>query len=153
MILTRKIELLIAEEDESLRKNKWAYLRDLGRQVFRAANLIVSNQYFNEAFKDRILLTDEVLSSKREKLDADIEKLSAKMKSEPDASKKEKLSAKRKKHYSQWNKLNTEARLKAEELYVTSEKNTTYQLTGKEFPDMPSYIRSSLNDQITKNFK
>jgi len=50
------------------------------------------------------------------------------------------------------NKLTTESRLKAEELYTTSEKNTTYQLMGKEFPNMPSHIKASLNDVITKNF-
>lgn len=152
MIITKRIELLIDEDDETRRKEIWKYLRELENQVFHAANLIISNQFFNHIFKERIVLTDEELSTKREKLDSDIEKLNNKIRSESDTDKKETLTKKRKKLFSQKNKLTTEARLKAEELYTTGEKNTTYQLISKEFPNMSSYIRASLNDVVTKNF-
>ncbi len=52
MIVTRKIELLIAEDDKDKRRDIWNYLRSLEMDTFRAANLIVCYQYFNDTFKD-----------------------------------------------------------------------------------------------------
>ena len=80
MIITRKIELWIKEDDQDLRNGIWKTIRDYGYMVFNAANRIVTNQLFNQTFTDRIVLTDEEFSVKREKIERDIDKLSEKLK-------------------------------------------------------------------------
>ena len=61
MLITRKIELWVQNEDKAKRSEVWAYLRKLNNDVFRAANLIITNQHFNDFFKQRIVLNDEEL--------------------------------------------------------------------------------------------
>ena len=152
MYITRKIELWVKEDDKNLRNEIWRTIRDYEHMVFKSANLIVTNQLFNQTFTDRIVLTDEELSVKREKIERDIDKLNEKLKDEKDDTKKDKLKENRNKLYRQINQLSTEARKMAEEFYTTSEKNTTYQLIRKEFPTLPSHISASLNDMVTKNY-
>ena len=69
MYITRKIELWIKEDDKGLRNEIWKIVRDYEHMVFKSANLIVTNQLFNQTFTDRIVLTDEELSVKREKIE------------------------------------------------------------------------------------
>ena len=152
MYITRKIELWVKEDDKNLRNEIWRTIRDYEHMVFKSANLIVTNQLFNQTFTDRIVLTDEELSVKREKIERDIDKLNEKLKDEKDDTKKDKLKENRNKLYRQINQLTIEARKMAEEFYTTSEKNTTYQLIRKEFPTLPSHISASLNDMVTKNY-
>jgi hypothetical protein len=80
MLITRKIELWVDGEDKAKRSEVWSYLRKLNTDVFHAANLIVSNQYFNESFKQRIILTDAELKVKAKKADEEIKKLTEAMK-------------------------------------------------------------------------
>ena len=49
--------------------------------------------------------------------------------------------------------MSAKAREQAETFYTTGEKNSTYQLLGREFPDMPSHIKASLNDVIVEKYK
>ena len=91
MYITRKIELWVKEDDKNLRNEIWRTIRDYEHMVFKSANLIVTNQLFNQTFTDRIVLTDEELSVKREKIDRDIDKLSEKLKGEKDDTKKDKI--------------------------------------------------------------
>jgi IS605 OrfB family transposase len=152
MYITRKIELWIKEDDKGLRNEIWKIVRDYEHMVFKSANLIVTNQLFNQTFTDRIVLTDKELSVKKEKIERDIDKLNKKLKGEKDDTKKKKIKNNRNKLYRQINQLTIEARKMAEEFYTTSEKNTTYQLIRKEFPTLPSHISASLNDIVTKNY-
>lgn len=85
--------------------------------------------------------------------ESEIKDLTAEIKSCKDKKKKEELTAKRKKLYSAQNMLTKEARIKAEQLYLTSETNSTYQLLGKHFPEMPSTIRTSVNMDANQSFK
>ena len=66
MYITRKIELWVKEEDKNLRNEIWRTIRDYEHMVFKSANLIVTNQLFNQTFTDRIVLTDEELSVKKD---------------------------------------------------------------------------------------
>ena len=152
MYITRKIELWVKEDDKDRRNEVWRTIRDYEHMAFKSANLIVTNQLFNQTFTERIVLTDEELSVKREKIERDRDKLNEKLKEEKDDTKKDKLKENRNKLYRQINQLTTEARKMAVEFYTTSEKNTTYQLIRKEFPTLPSYISASLNDTVTKNY-
>lgn len=151
MLITRKIELRVIGENGK-KNNDWQYLRSLDNDVYKAANLIVSNQYFNRFFSERILLSDEELSSSRKKLEKEIAALKEKSKSVSEEKDIIKIKKDIDKKWKAINSLNKEAREKAVEFYTTGEQNTTYQMITKFFPDMPSYVAASLNDTINKNF-
>lgn len=152
MILTRKIQLHVLGTPEE-KNTSWKYIRSLSKDVFKAYNLVTSNQYFNEMFTERIRKTDPELTEKDKELERDINELTAEIKKCKDKEEKEKLLAKRKKLYKAQNMLNKEARIKAEQLYLTSETNSTYQLLNKHFPDMPSAVKANVNMDATKSYK
>ncbi|MGD1045510.1 MAG: transposase [Bacteroidota bacterium] len=152
-IITRKIELWINEEDTEKRKQVWRTLRQLSNDVFRAANLIVSNQYFNETFKQRIVWSDEKLNEERKRIQALIKIIYDKLKQSEDDEKTTKLQTELEKLNKKKGHLTLEARNEAEALYATGEKNSKYRILAEEFPDMPSHIRAPLNDQVTNKFK
>lgn len=152
-IITRKIELWIDEQDAEKRNLAWRYLRQLSNDVFRAANLIVSNQYFNDTFKQRIVWTDEKLSEKAQEIKEDYKKTLEAKKKEADEAAAEKLQKKLEKLTKAKATLTLEARTEAEAFYVTGEKNSTYQMLADEFPDMPSYIKAALNNAVVDKFK
>lgn len=152
MILTRKIELRVLGSPEEKNAN-WKYLRELSKDVFKAYNLVTSHQYFNDVFNDRIRKSDPELKEKDSELEKEIKELTSLMKACKDKEKREELSTKRKKLYKAQNMLAKEARIKAEQLYLTSETNSTYQLLSKHFPEMPSAIRTTINMDAVQAFK
>lgn len=48
MLITSKIELHISDGDTEKRKEQWKFLRMLDSEIYLAANLIVTNQLFND---------------------------------------------------------------------------------------------------------
>lgn len=152
-IITRKIQLVVVEEDKQRKNEIWSYLRKLSNDTYRAANLIISNQFFNDTFRQRIMLTDEELNQQHEKLKEEIDKLYAVLRTTDDETARAAIEAKIEKKQEVRNNLNKKARERAETLYTTGEKNSTYQLLKREFPDMPSYIKASLNDVIVEKYK
>lgn len=152
MILTSKIELRVVGSQEE-RDAAWKYLRELNQDVFKAYNLVISNQYFNQMFTERIRKTDDELMKKNNEVEDGIEELTQAIKKCKDKDEKAKLTDKRKKLYKAQNMLNNEARVKAEQMYLTSEENSTYQLLGKAMPDMPSTIRTSINSDAVAAFR
>ena len=58
MLITRKIELLIYEEEKEIRKERWKFLNILNVEMYRAANLIVTNQLFNDFYENRLINND-----------------------------------------------------------------------------------------------
>jgi putative transposase len=151
MIITRKIELRVIGDEDKKTAN-WKYLRELENVVYKSANLIVSNQYFNRFFSERIVLTDEELSDGRKKLEKEIEGLKEKLKNVTDEKEIEKIKREKDKKWKSINSLTKEAREKAVEFYTTSEQNTTYRMIVKMFPDLSSYVAASLNHMINKYF-
>jgi hypothetical protein len=152
MIITRKIQLLVIEENNEKKKQIYTFLRKLSRDVFKAYNCVMSNQYFNDIFKQRIAKTDEELLHREKKLTEEVDKLTKEMAACEDKAGKAVIKKKRADVYKEINMLSREARQKAEELYTTSEQNSTYQLISKEFPEIPSSIRSVLNMDAVKQF-
>lgn len=152
MIITRKIELYVQGSAEE-KSAAWKFLRTLSKQVYKAYNMVVNHQYFNELLVERISKTDEELTDKATEIENSIAKLTEQLIAEKDADAKKKLKEKRNVFYKQQQALAKEARAKAVELYLTSEQNVTYQLLGKEFPDMPSSVRTVLNMDAVGQFK
>lgn len=152
MIITRKIQLIPIGDNAEEKNATWAAVRKLSLDVFKAANLIVNHQFFNELLLERLSKTDPELAQRSKKLQTDIEKLTIEMGSEKDATAKEKIAAQRKKLFADQNMLNKEARNKMIQLLATSQQNSTYQEIGKHFADMPSQIKSALNMEVVHGF-
>src|SRR3990167_8183108 len=153
MIITRKIELWVQGDTKEEKNSAWNFLRQLSRDVCKAYNLVTSNQYFNELFTERIRKTDDELADKDEKLDTEIKKLGKEIKDCKDKEGKKKLTEKRRELFKAQNMLNRKARKKAESMYLTSAQNTTYQLLGAKFPDMPSAVRACVNMDASQAFR
>ncbi len=136
MIITRKIELWLSEDDNELRKAKWSYLKELNDEVYRAANFIVNNQYFNEILENRVIMQDTRLID----IDSEIRKLY-------------KSREKNKEKIDELKKIKKIRYQEAKNFYQTSKQNVTYQLTSREFPNIPANIVTSLNASIIKTLK
>lgn len=153
MIITRKIQLLIDEPEKEKFIEKWKYMRQLSKEVFLAANTVINNLYFNDAFVGRILLTDEELKSKSETIESDIKKITKEMVSEKDGEKKAKLKIKRAKMYKVQNGLVKEAREKMQEFYIRSQSTELYHIIGNTFPEMPSQVSSCIAKNCEADYK
>jgi len=136
MLITRKIELLISEQDKEIRKEHWKFLNILNVEIYRAANLIVTNQLFNDFYENRYINKDGELVH----IDSRIRSLYRNKKR--NAEEIEELKEKKKECWEE-----------AKKFYSTSKENTTYQLTSRNFPEIPSYIVTALNDNIWKTLK
>ncbi|MEW5799040.1 MAG: transposase [Bacteroidota bacterium] len=113
----------------------------------------MSNQFFNDSFRQRIMLTDEELSQQNEKLKKEIDKLYTTLRITSDDTVRATIEAKVQKKQEARNNVSAKARKQAEAYYATGEKNSTYQLFEREFPDMPSYIQASLNNVVVNKYK
>src|ERR1039457_1098613 len=153
MIITRKIQLIVDEPEKEKFTIAWRKLRTLDNTVFRAANLIVRNKYLDETFVDRIILTDDELSSSNDKLDKELLKLNNKISESETKEEKDKLKLKTQAIYNAKKQLTTEAREKAAAFYLKNPKTESYHLVNKHYPEMPSYVSAALNDQILNILK
>ncbi len=136
MLITRKIELYIQEPDKQIRTEHWKFLRFLDSEIYRAANLIVTNQLFNDFFENRLITKDDKLIH----IDSRIRSLYRNKEANSD----------------EINKLKEEKKKKwedAKKFYATSKQNVTYQLTSRDFPDIPGNIVTTLNATIIKTLK
>ncbi len=148
---TRKIQLLVNPPDIN---EKWAKIRKMEADTFRGANLIMSNQYFNDTFRERIVFNDKKLAAERKKLDNEISKIQAQVKEKNLSEKVKKTKKERlKKLYLQKKNLDKKAREKAEIFYTTGEKNSTYKLLGEHYPELPSYVKAALNNLVANKYK
>jgi len=136
MLITRKIELLIYEEEKEIRKERWKFLNILNSEMYRAANLIVTNQLFNDFYENRLINND----GKLEHIDSRIRSLYRNK--EKNAEEIEKLKEKKTKRWKE-----------AKKFYDTSKQNVTYRITSRDFPQIPANIVTSLNATIVKNLK
>lgn len=133
----------IHEEDESRRTEIWDFLRFLDGYVYRAANLIVSHQYFNDFYEDRILVNDEEIGSFSE----EIRRRYSKLRQIRDGEEKGFLQAEIERLKLQEKESKEKAR---SDFYKMTRQGTTYKLLSKQFPEIPSDILSCLNIQIYK---
>ncbi|MBM4165940.1 MAG: IS200/IS605 family element transposase accessory protein TnpB [Ignavibacteria bacterium] len=140
MVITRKIELWIAEEDKTKRNETWDFLRMLDKEIFRAANVVVNNQYFNDFYEERIIQQDEKIGDVSKKIRLLYSKLRK-------ANDEEQQSLQNEIEILKEQKKESQTRVRSE-FYKTSKQNTTYQILTKQFPEIPSDILTCLNNQI-----
>lgn len=147
MLITRKIEIYFNSETKEEYDEYWIKLRDLERDTFKAANFIVNNQFFNEIIDERLLFMDDKTSQKRLDIGEKISDIYKKKSLSEEESKKQ-----RDKLYKELNELTKESRIFAKDFYLKSKQNSTYELITKEFPNLGSYVASSLNQSIVSVF-
>lgn len=146
MIITRKIELWLSDEDKNKRNEQWAYLRALNDDVFKAANLIVNHQYYNEIHKERLVM------SELQVIDKAVKALKEEQKATKDKAQKEKFKEEITEHTKKRYALVNAAKKQLEAEAGTSQQNTTYQIVGEHFPNMPSHVQAELNNSISSLF-
>lgn len=136
MYITRKIELHISESDPEKRLEQRKYLGMLDAEIYRAANLIVTNQLFNDYYENRVINKDGTLTH----IDSRIRSLYRNK--EKNA---EEINTLKEMKKERWDE--------AKKFYETSKQNITYQLTSRDFPDIPGSIVTALNASIIKTLK
>lgn len=142
-IITRKIELWIAEDDKEKRIAIRNTLRELNNNIFRAANLIVNNQLYNRFSESRFVSKNNVLID----LDFEIRKSYGKHVKEKDPDLKKIL----KNELDKLKKQKSETQDVAYKKYGQSKQNVTYQITSRNFSDIPANIVTCLNSQVYSN--
>jgi len=130
------IELLISEQDKEIRKEHWKSLNILNAEIYRAANLIVTNQLFNDFYENRYINKKGELKH----LDSQIRSLY--MNKEKNVKEIKELKEKKKERWEE-----------AKKFYDTSKQNVTYRITSRDFPQIPAGIVTALNTTIVKNLK
>ena len=146
MIITRKIQLLLIEDDKTRYNEQWAYLRTLNDDVFKAANLVVNNQFYNEIYKDRLVMAD------LQAIDKATTALKDQQKATKDKTEKDRLKEAILVQFKKRSALKASAATQLKEEAGTSQQNMTYQIITEHFPNMPSYVRNALNNTITSVF-
>lgn len=152
MIQTRQIQLLINEDNKSKINDHWNTIRQLQKDVAKAANSIVANMFFTDEFTKRIILNDAELLERQEKNNIEIEEKIKAKKEEKDEQKKEKIDEEIKKLRTKNAKLTSEARQQAAEFYYKNESTDYYQKCSKEYPLLPSYVVASLVQKTMKEY-
>ncbi|MBK7378306.1 MAG: transposase [Ignavibacteriales bacterium] len=132
MLITRKIELHISEADPELRKEHWKYLSFLNSEIYKAANLIVTNQLFNNFLENRVVDADGNVMDIGKRI------RSLYRNKDKNADEIEKLKAAK-----------LELRTEVKKFYLKSKQNTTYSITSHNFPEIDASIITTLNAQIT----
>ena len=60
MNITRKIEIAVIAESKEEKDKVWAFLRKLNSDIFRAANQIISDQFFQDSFEKKVIQPDKI---------------------------------------------------------------------------------------------
>lgn len=132
MVITRKIEIYVHEEDKEQKK---AYMHTLyvwRDAVRKAANMIVSHKFVQQNVRDFMYLQDDILARVLEE--------------DPDRRVKNKKTGKETVKYNVSDTLKKEKGL--------SEQNTTYRLVSSFLKGVvPSDIYTCLNQSVSKTFK
>jgi len=60
MNITRKIEIAVIAESKEEKDKVWAFLRKLNSDIFRAANQIISDQFFQDSSEKKVIQPDKI---------------------------------------------------------------------------------------------
>lgn len=135
MIQTRHIELWV-HGDKDVRIETWKFLRMLDNTVYRAANIIINEQNFNNYYENRVVNEDGTIININNEIKKLYRKKSKLSKDEFD-SELSMLQAKKAEIKSSF--YNGKGK---------SKQNTTYRIINIQFPEIPSEMRSCLNNSI-----
>jgi IS605 OrfB family transposase len=149
MIITRKIEIGVDRSDEEKYKEAWNFINYHDNNIYKAANDIVSHQYFNYELRNRLKLGIPQYKVLKKELDKIVEQELE----TTDKEKKKGLSDSKKRIYGEMKPLDEEINEKFKEILNTSVQNSTYQVISDRYPHIHSNIRNTLNATIQKTYK
>jgi IS605 OrfB family transposase len=132
--------------DKETQNDIYQRLRELNREVFRAANLTMSHLHFLESFENQFLQRDKMLENEILKLKQDKKKAN-KEKNEQEGTRLDELRQ-------QQSLLRKEAQEKVKVfLEGKSRDNAAYMFLQSEFPLLSSYVRGNIAKTVTDKFK
>jgi putative transposase len=153
-VITRKIELYIPDGEHKDRH--WQMLRQLSYDGYKAANLVVNHQFAGEALVNRIASINAKRHLERESIAQELTVLTESLLTTSDTKTLAKLrkeqDLQRKKLQEADKSIRKEAQQEAQKFYEGSKQNSTYQVLGAEFPQMPSYLRGAINKRVVQEY-
>lgn len=162
-VSTRHIQILINSSDKEERNKHYGMLRFYAEQCVQAANFVVNQQHINFNIKERIKLYNPDVNLKYEVIEQEFQELEKEFKTSSNKERKVDIKNRKKELFEQKKILDKSLDDLQKEFYsksgTTSKgenapvQNSTYQLIAKKFPELPSYVRASLNDNVFKNLK
>lgn len=151
MIVTRKIEIAVISDSPDKKSDDWTFIRKLDQNIYLAANELISDKWFHEAFIEKIIEPDQVKIKNYQNQIVDLKKEFTGKKTND-----KKLQTKIDRCYKAINKLNSEARLKAQEelktLYQTSVQNKSWQMVRQKYEYFTTYITDALTQKVNNDF-
>lgn len=154
MVVTRKIEIFVLEDDNTKRKEHYTFLRNLERDVFKAANEIISDQWLVDRITTRIAEPDTLKISE---LESQISELYAAMKLTSDDAQQKRLEreieATKKKRNKIFLEAKIEAQAKLQELVGVKSQQMSWQLVMAKYPEFRSAIVDPLVQQVTSIYR
>ncbi|GAB4114081.1 MAG: hypothetical protein OHK0057_22740 [Thermoflexibacter sp.] len=133
--------------DKEAQNEVWRNLRNINRDVFKAANLLMSHLHFVEAFEHQFMQTDRILE--KEMLDRENKKKNKKLNAqqiETIAQEIAEIKQKRK-------ELKIEVAEKVKIFYNGKNESFAYNFIRHEYPQIPSYSVSILVKTVQNKFK
>jgi hypothetical protein len=151
LLVTRKIELAVLGEQEE-KNTGWQFLRKLDREVWRAANQIISDQWFYETFEDKVVNPDQARLSL---LDEQINQAYDTRRTAPEKEQKqidkqiEGLKRDRNKLLTEAKK---EAKTKLKALFEVSRNQLSYRMIASKYSDWGSNVYDALSGKVNQDF-
>ncbi len=151
--ITRKIQITPNTKIQSEKDEYYSKLRYLSDECCKMANFIVNQQHINHSMQERIVLSDENLKNQQFLLDSQLSDLNYQFKLTRDKILKEKIKSQKIQVYEQQRELKNIIQQKFDNFLGCSIQNTTYRLLKEKFPNISSNIRTSINQNVYKNYK
>jgi IS605 OrfB family transposase len=148
MVITRKIEIGVERINEDSYQKAWNTITYLDDHVYKAANTVVSHQYFNNELKMRMQTAHpeyRKLKKQIDKIDRDIIDTTKKQDKEP-------LKTERKELFAKLKLYDNEINEQYKTWLNTSVQNSTYQVVSELYPNIQSNIRTNINAVVQKNY-
>jgi len=151
MIVTRKIQIAVLG-DQNEKNRAWEFIRQLDNDVFKAANQIISDQWFYDAFEEKVM---EVDKAKIQAIDDQINNLYKDRKGlkgkQTDKVDKNIQSLKKQK-----NKITSDARnsarAKLKELFEVGRQQLSWRMIAAQYPEWGSIVFDALVQRINKDY-
>ncbi|MDO1449623.1 hypothetical protein Q0590_25320 [Rhodocytophaga aerolata] len=152
-IITRKLELAVI--GQSAEKNQaWAFLRQLDREVFRAANQIISDQWFYSTFENKLVKSDALKIATMETL---IEQEIKVLKEAGEDNKKRKeieknIEQAKKKRNELLKQARVEAREELKKFFEVSRSQLSYRMIAEQYKHWGSHVYGALIAKVNADF-
>lgn len=149
MLITRKIEITVSRKDEEQYQKSWNLIRFLDDNLYKAANTVVSHQYFNHELKTRL----QISHPKYRQVKKELDKIDQLLLDTTIRTDKDVLHNQRRELFTEMKQITSEIDQQQKAILNTSLQNTTYQVISEMFPNIPSTIRTSLNSVVQQSYK